>query len=129
MLPLDHVVTQALSDLRDKVEERSAAPAAYQHSGLVVVDRVGTPIRPDVYSARFKRLVAQADLRPIRLHDLHHTALTRMTLAGVPLPVVAAWAGHADPAFTLRLYAHSQPGALRQTGAALGLDPTDRSWT
>ena len=129
-LPLDQVVRQALADLQHtQLQERDRAGAAYQDSGLVVVDEVGTPMRPDVYSSRFKRLVAQAGLRPIRLHDLRHTALTRMTLAGVPLPVVAAWAGHADPAFTLRVYAHSQPGALRQAGAALGLDPTDRSWT
>jgi integrase len=27
-------------------------------------------------------------------------------LAGVPVHVVAAWLGHADPSITLRVYAH-----------------------
>ncbi|WP_426565346.1 tyrosine-type recombinase/integrase [Angustibacter sp. McL0619] len=58
----------------------------------------------------------------IRLHDLRHTALTLMTLQGVPLPVVAAWAGHADAAFTLRTYAHSQPSALAAASDALTND-------
>jgi len=42
-----------------------------------------------------------------------------MALHGVPMPVVAAWAGHADPAFTLRTYAHSQAHALTAASEAL----------
>jgi integrase len=51
--------------------------------------------------------------RPIpvaRLHDLRHvhaTTLLRAGLrAGVPVHVVAARLGHADPSTTLRVYAH-----------------------
>ena len=61
----------------------------------------------------------QAGLRTIRLHDVRHTALTLMALHGVPLAVVAAWAGHADPAFTLRTYAHSQDDAMRDASSLL----------
>jgi integrase len=41
-----------------------------------------------------------------RLHDLRHLHATRLLLAGVPVRVVAAWLGHADPAVTLRVYSH-----------------------
>lgn len=42
----------------------------------------------------------------IRLHDLRHVHATLLLLAGVPVHVVAARLGHADPAITLRVYAH-----------------------
>ncbi|RFS83731.1 hypothetical protein D0T12_22225 [Actinomadura spongiicola] len=41
-----------------------------------------------------------------RLHDLRHVHATTLLLAGVPVHVVAARLGHADPAITLRVYAH-----------------------
>ena len=107
-LPLEPAVASALSAFRHlHATEAELAGSAHHHSGLVVVNELGVPLRPAVYSDRFRRLVDESGLRPIRLHDLRHTALTLMTLRGVPLPVVAAWAGHADPAFTLRVYAHS----------------------
>ena len=39
------------------------------------------------------------------LHDLRHVHATTL-LAGVPVHVVAARLGHADPSITLRVYAH-----------------------
>ncbi len=41
-----------------------------------------------------------------RLHDLRHAQATTLLLAGVPVHVVAARLGHADPSITLRVYAH-----------------------
>jgi integrase len=41
-----------------------------------------------------------------RLHDLRHIHATTLLLAGVPVHVVAARLGHADPSITLRVYAH-----------------------
>ena len=48
-----------------------------------------------------------------RLHDLRHLHAT-LLLAGVPVHVVAARLGHADPAVTLRVYSH----VLRSTPSA-----------
>jgi len=48
-------------------------------------------------------------MRPLphaRLHDLRHLHATTLLLAGIPVHVVAARLGHADPAVTLRVYAH-----------------------
>ncbi|MER6951701.1 tyrosine-type recombinase/integrase [Nonomuraea sp. NPDC000554] len=47
-----------------------------------------------------------AQLPHARLHDLRHIHATTLLLAGVPVHVVAARLGHADPAITLRVYAH-----------------------
>ena len=41
-----------------------------------------------------------------RLHDERHIHATTLLLSGVPVHVVAARLGHADPAITLRVYAH-----------------------
>jgi integrase len=41
-----------------------------------------------------------------RVHDLRHIHATILLLNGVPVHVVAARLGHADPAITLRVYAH-----------------------
>jgi integrase len=62
------------------------------------------------------------NVRRPRLHDARHTALTLRVLRGVPLSVVAAWAGHADPAFALRTYAHSQDDAPQDASALLARD-------
>jgi integrase len=45
-----------------------------------------------------------ATVRP--LHDLRHIHATTLLLSGVPVHVVAARLGHADPAITFRVYAH-----------------------
>lgn len=41
-----------------------------------------------------------------RAHDLRHIHATTLLLHGVPVHVVAARLGHADPSITLRVYAH-----------------------
>jgi hypothetical protein len=41
-----------------------------------------------------------------RLHDLRRLHATTLLLAGVPVHVVAARLGHADPAVTLRVHSH-----------------------
>jgi integrase len=123
VLPLDARVVEAFRTFRipreseAKLLGRTLDPAEY-----VVVDELGKPCAPDRFSDMFQRLAAQAGVRKIRLHDARHTALTLMVLRGVPLSVVAAWAGHADPAFTLRTYTHSQDGALRDASALLARD-------
>ncbi|MFF0243310.1 tyrosine-type recombinase/integrase [Streptosporangium sandarakinum] len=73
----------------------------------------GEPIHPDTVSALMPKLIsAHNSTRPgsplphARLHDLRHVHATTLLLAGVPVHVVAARLGRADPAITLRVYAH-----------------------
>lgn len=51
-----------------------------------------------------------------RLYDLRHLHATTLLLAGVPVHVVSARLGHADPAVTLRV--HSR--VLREPTAGVG---------
>lgn len=62
---------------------------------------------------------ATPPVRPLphaRLHDLRYLHATTLLLASVPVHVVAARLGHADPAVTLRVYSH----VLREHAAGVG---------
>jgi integrase len=81
--------------------------------GHVFATGWGEPIHPDTVSSLMATLIKEhnaADgVEPLphaRLHDLRHVHATTLLLAGVPVHVVAARLGHADPAITLRVYAH-----------------------
>ena len=56
-------------------------------------------------------------LPPARLHDLRHVHATILLRAGMPVHVVAARLGHADPAITLRVYAHVISEQLAEAAA------------
>lgn len=55
----------------------------------------GKPIDPNVDSQRWKTVLAAAGIdKQIRLHDLRHTAVDLLYLAGVPEDVIAELVGH-----------------------------------
>lgn len=77
----------------------------------------GEPIHPDTATSLMTTLIKAHNepkdgmlpaepLPHARLHDLRHIHATTLLLAGVPVHVVAARLGHADPSITLRVYAH-----------------------
>lgn len=49
-----------------------------------------------------------------------------MHLQGVPIAVISEWLGHADSAFTMRTYVHSQDGALVSAAGTLEALVTNR---
>ncbi|WP_406639241.1 tyrosine-type recombinase/integrase [Amycolatopsis sp. WGS_07] len=113
-LPLDRAAALALHDLQVlQVEEAAAAGTAYNHSGWVVVDSLGNPPHPDWYSDEFLWLTKMAGLPRIKLHGSRHTTFSLMHKAGVPIAIIAKWAGHADPAFTMRTYVHADDEDLK----------------
>ncbi len=85
--------------------------------GYVFTTGWGEPIYPDTVTSLMSKLIRshnepEQGPRPkdqiphARLHDLRHLHATALLLSGVPVHVVAARLGHADPAITLRVYAH-----------------------
>lgn len=67
-------------------------------------------------NAHNKSAASSRVLPHARLHDLRHLHATTLLLAGVPVHVVAARLGHADPAVTLRVYSH----VLREHALGVG---------
>lgn len=117
-LPMPEPLVHALrAAKRRKIERLKAGP----NCGYVVTNlRTGEPFHPQTLSDKWNAITADAGLPHIRLHDARPTALTLMHLSGVPIAVVAEWAGHRDAAFTQRRYAHSQASHLAVAGAVLG---------
>jgi integrase len=110
-IPLDpHLVAALRAHRRRQLEERLRAGAAYEDSGYVFIDELGAAYYPDTFSERFDRLVANAGLPRIRLHDARHTCASALLAAGEPVKVVQELLGHASPTITLEVYAHVLPG-------------------
>jgi integrase len=120
-LPLDEGLAAVLRSARKRqAEERLALGPAYAIGDYVACDEAGRPYHPDTLSKRWSKLVKDAGVRHINLHSARHTCGTTLHLRGVPLSVVAAWLGHADASVTARIYAHSQPDALKAASVTLG---------
>ena len=93
----------------DQVAEQLKAGDSWRgiKDGYVFTTGWGEPIYPDTVTSLMTKLIrASKQLPHARLHDLRHLHATTLLLSGVPAHVVAARLGHADPAITLRVYAH-----------------------
>lgn len=118
-LPMPDDVLTALRGLRlRQAEERLALGSRYPETGLVAVNKDGSPIRPETYSKEFSRQAKDAGVPVIRLHDVRHTAATMLLDGGTTPSATAKWLGH-DPAITLRVYGHVYDDALAAAGDAL----------
>jgi integrase len=70
------------------------------------------PVNPERISACWRRAANHAGLDPRwRLHDLRHWSATTAIAAGHDIRTVANRLGHANPAMTLRVYAHAVESA------------------
>jgi integrase len=78
--------------------------AAWQGSGKVFTREDGSPLRPGHVSIHFGGLVRQAELPPIRFHDLRHGTATMLLAAGQLIKVISEILGHATSAFTADVY-------------------------
>ncbi|WP_100472624.1 tyrosine-type recombinase/integrase [Mycobacteroides abscessus] len=101
-------------------EEQMAAGSKWVGQGHVISDECGRPYHPDTLYKYWERILKDAKLPHVRLHDARHSCATLMHQRGVPLAVIAAWLGHTDASFTLRTYAHSTPSALADAATTLG---------
>lgn len=106
-LPLPEPVRLALMNFRVLQEaERATMGADYVDSDYVFVDEIGQPLTTRHLREAAYRLMAQLELRRVRLYDARHSCLTFLAVNGVPDVVLAAWAGHTNAAFTKRKYVH-----------------------
>ena len=87
-------------------------------SDRVFTNEIGDPIRPDSIGQAFRRLVTDAGVPVIRLHDLRHTHASHLLMAGINIKVVSERLGHASVSFTLDSYAHVMPGQQAEAAAA-----------
>ena len=91
---------------RQQVLERMAIGSAWTDTGYVFVREDGLPVDIHTPTHLFSKLSKQANLRPIRLHDLRHIHATELLRAGEQLHIVAHRLGHRDAMVTATIYAH-----------------------
>jgi integrase len=102
--------------LLDVLATRSRQMLAYVWAEVpewVFPSRTGGPLDQDNFDRTWRRLRRRAQkrgVRPLRLHCTRHTWASLALASGKSVRWVADQLGHADPAMTLRVYAHLIPG-------------------
>lgn len=94
---------------RQQDAERAVAGEAWPGSpghGHVFATELGTPTDPRNFYRHFIDLIQGSGVPRLRLHDLRHTAASLMIRQNIPPKTVSERLGHADVAFTLRVYTH-----------------------
>ena len=101
-VPVPSFVCDALIEL--------AAVSAPQPDELVFRSPEGRPIRPSLFRNRvWDPAVRRADLAPLRIHDLRHTAVSLWIAIGANPKQVATLAGHTSVSVVLDRYGHLYP--------------------
>jgi integrase len=80
----------------------------------MVINKSGYRFDPSAVGKLFKKFCLQNSLRPIRFHDMRHTAAVLALEAGVPLEAVSEAFGHSGVEITKRTYAPHVPGLSRK---------------
>jgi integrase len=120
----EHRRTQAELKLKNRlVYTDTNAVFAREHEHLYGGHALGTPLPQNMLSDRtFKRLIAEAHVRPITFYGLRHTSATLLLSNGEPIQNVAKRLGHSKVSMTLDVYAHALPSqrtAADRIGALL----------
>ena len=116
IVKLQNFVLEALRGLQSKRGIGAEANCNQAHD-LIFVSETGTPPTQRVVKREFRRLLAKAGIRPVRLYDLRHTAATLGIAAGVSVKVISDLLGHASISFTLERYSHVLPSIQDEAAA------------
>jgi integrase len=106
-ITIDVFTVSSLREHFRRMEEEARALGSFVGpESLMFCHPDGRPLHPDTITRRFNRLVDNAAVRPIRLHDVRHTYATLSLDAGINPKKVSDRIGHADVGFTLSTYIH-----------------------
>lgn len=94
--------------------ERLVAGSDWDDGELVFAQPNGRPLDKHSDYEAWTRLLKQAGVRHIRLHDGRHTAATLLLAAGVHPRVVMELLGHGQMRTTMDIYSHVMPALARE---------------
>ena len=100
--------------------DKLLAGAAWRDSGLVVVDEIGDPLSPPVYSDRFRRLCSTGTVPAINLHSVRHSLAFWLHQLGVAPADAAALLGHSVEVHLSTYLPHSGAAGIQAAARALG---------
>jgi len=85
---------------------------------LLFCDLEGNPITPGYVTVNWRRNLAARGLPHVRFHSLRHAHASALIAAGVDFVTVSKRLGHASPAVTMAVYAHTFDGKTDEAAAA-----------
>lgn len=100
------------------IKEHAAHP---ESPYMFASPRTGEMYHPDSIATLHKRILKDAGLPHIRLHDLRHTFATMALQNGVDVKTVSTMLGHYDAGFTLRTYTHTTRAAQEEAAQKMGV--------
>jgi len=112
------------------VDELDALRATREQVSPYLFSDTDDPANPDRIGWWWNRAREQSGIdKKWRLHDLRHWTATTAITSGHDVRTVAGRLGHANPAMTLRVYAHAVEGADRALASSIAatLDGTEKS--
>ncbi|MBN1063700.1 tyrosine-type recombinase/integrase [Clostridium botulinum] len=83
---------------------KSKAGDMYKDDDIIFATDFGTYIDPSNLNRRFKKLLKNAEIKPIKFHSLRHTYATRLFENNIQPKIVSDLMGHEDIQTTLNLY-------------------------
>jgi integrase len=114
VVSLSAPVLSALQAERDRQAFlRGRAGTLWQESGYVFTKPTGEPHSPELVYLAFRKLVADAGLRPQRFHDLRHAHASLALAEGASMWEVSKQLRHANLNITANIYAHLYPEGQR----------------
>lgn len=117
---LTQLVRDGLEEQRAYVSRlRESAGSAWVENDLVFPNMRGKYIHEAILHNQFKRLLKDAGLPDMHLHDLRHSAATLLLAAGVNAKVVQEMLGHSDITITLGMYGHVMPNMQKEAASKM----------
>jgi integrase len=112
VVKLQDFVLDALVDPRNSQQQSQCKT---EHD--LIFHTAGRPLSQRKIKFEFRRLLAAAGIRSIRLYDLRHTAATLAVAAGVSVKVISDQLAHASISFTLERHSHVPPSIQDEAAA------------
>ncbi len=107
VITLPHFAITALKEQKIRqLEQRLLSGPAWNESGLVFCNAKGGYYALAPLERHFKKVLKDAGLPELRVHDLRHSAATLLLKIGVPLKVVQEILGHSNFSVTANIYGH-----------------------
>ncbi|MGN1411441.1 MAG: tyrosine-type recombinase/integrase [Oscillospiraceae bacterium] len=102
-IPMPNALYEHLKEKYEKLKENENFS---EEDYLVYLKTPKKPYRPDVFSQKFQRFIANNNLKKIRLHDTRHTFCSIMLRANTPMKAMQNLMGHSDCSCINDIYAH-----------------------
>lgn len=104
----------------EQLAERLRAGNRWEDGDLVFAQQNGRPLDKHSDWEAWRALLADADVRTVRLHDARHSAATTLLALGVPVRVVADLLGHSQTRVTQDTYQHVLPALAQDAADRMG---------